>query len=195
MLGPGIYVNLDSNNSDIHTSKRFIPKKYYKGIENSKERKEQINSIKDSMESYKKGIYIDRPELKTVKTKKSNYIIDFNKAYGISIINKYDVEKLTGVTKSAQERILKKGKGAYYSSGSRPLQTSYSWAYGRLASVIMGGKARKMDQHILDDENIVIKKPPNKSMRNKLLKSKKLYLPKSRNKSGKLSRVDRTKTV
>ena len=32
--------------------------------------------------------------------------------------------------------------GAYFSGGSRPNQTPTSWALGRLASVIMGGKAR-----------------------------------------------------
>ena len=67
----------------------------------------------------------------------------------------------------AQERILKKGKGAYYSSGSRPGQSSSSWAYGRLASVIMGGKAKKYDQHILDEESITIKSPSKKYVKGK----------------------------
>ena len=58
------------------------------------------------------------------------------------------LQKKTGVSIKAQERIIKKGKGAYYSSGSRPGQSASSWAYARLASVIMGGKAKKYDQHI-----------------------------------------------
>ena len=97
--------------------------------------------------------------MKTHKSKKSNYIVQFNEAYGISITDKKAVATKTGVSIKAQERIIKKGKGAYYSSGSRPGQSASSWAYARLASVIMGGKAKKYDQHILDDENITIKKP------------------------------------
>ena len=38
--------------------------------------------------------------------------------------------------------------GAYYSSGSRPNQTPFSWGNARLASVIMGGPARKIDKKI-----------------------------------------------
>jgi len=46
--------------------------------------------------------------------------------------------------------IVRKGEGAYYSSGSRPNQTPQSWAYARLASAITGGKAAKVDYHILE---------------------------------------------
>ena len=40
--------------------------------------------------------------------------------------------------------------GAYYSSGSRPNQTPYSWGMARLYSVIMGGSARRVDKKIWD---------------------------------------------
>jgi len=50
--------------------------------------------------------------------------------------------------------IIKKGKGAFFSSGSRPNQTPFSWGLARLASVIMGGKARKVDQAIWDKYKI-----------------------------------------
>ncbi len=46
--------------------------------------------------------------------------------------------------------LVSKGRGAYYSSGSRPNQTADSWARARLASVIMGGAARKVDQKLWD---------------------------------------------
>ena len=45
----------------------------------------------------------------------------------------------------------KKGMGAYYSGGSRPNQTPFSWGLARLASVIMGGNARKVDKKIWDE--------------------------------------------
>jgi hypothetical protein len=180
LRSPGMYVELENNGSSAE-SRRFIPQKYYSGIKNPKETNKQINSLKRSISSYKEGIYVNRPNLKTYKNKKSNYITKFNNAYSVSIINKNAVEKVTGVTKKAQERILKKGKGAYYSSGSRPIQTSYSWAYARLASVIMGGKAKKVDQHILDEEGIKIKPPVRSKKGRKLTKKNKFYLQSPKN--------------
>jgi hypothetical protein len=44
---------------------------------------------------------------------------------------------------------VKKGEGAYYSSGSRPSQTAQSWGYARLASALTGGKASIIDYSIL----------------------------------------------
>ena len=46
-------------------------------------------------------------------------------------------------------QIVKKGQGAYYSSGSRPNQTAHSWGRARLASAITGGKSSQIDYHIL----------------------------------------------
>ena len=46
--------------------------------------------------------------------------------------------------------IVKKGQGAYYSSGSRPNQTAHSWGIARLASAITAGKSSVVDYHIID---------------------------------------------
>jgi hypothetical protein len=51
--------------------------------------------------------------------------------------------------KSLKE-IVKKGEGAYFSSGSRPNQTAQSWGLARLASAVTGGKAAGVDYHILE---------------------------------------------
>ena len=48
------------------------------------------------------------------------------------------------------EEIMMKAKGAYYSSGSRPNQTAFSWGLGRIASVLQGGPSRKIDKKIVD---------------------------------------------
>ena len=48
------------------------------------------------------------------------------------------------------KKIVKKGQGAYYSSGSRPNQTAQSWGLARLASSITAGKAAAVDYDILD---------------------------------------------
>jgi len=46
--------------------------------------------------------------------------------------------------------IVRKGEGAYYSSGSRPNQTAQSWGLARLASALTSGKAAAIDFDILD---------------------------------------------
>ena len=48
--------------------------------------------------------------------------------------------------------IVKKGQGAYFSSGSRPNQTGHSWGIARLASAVTGGKSAVVDYHILKKE-------------------------------------------
>jgi hypothetical protein len=57
--------------------------------------------------------------------------------------------KKTGCSLEALQHIVKKGEGAYFSSGSRPNQTGLSWGYARLASSITGGKASAVDYSIL----------------------------------------------
>ena len=47
--------------------------------------------------------------------------------------------------------MVKKGQGAYYSSGSRPNQTATSWGIARMASDITGGKAAAVDYNILEE--------------------------------------------
>ena len=46
-------------------------------------------------------------------------------------------------------KIVKKGQGAYYSSGSRPNQTATGWGYARLGSAITGAKSAIYDYNIL----------------------------------------------
>jgi hypothetical protein len=57
--------------------------------------------------------------------------------------------KKTGCTLAALKHIVKKGEGAYYSSGSRPNQTPQSWGLARLASAVTGGNAAIADYAIL----------------------------------------------
>jgi len=48
------------------------------------------------------------------------------------------------------DEIYKRGEGAYYSSGSRPGQTPYSWGQARVYSVLFNGNARKQDADIVE---------------------------------------------
>ena len=108
---------------------REVPANYLKGLK-GKEREKQIKSF-----------FVGKYRQKTsVKTKRSKHTIAFDK--------KFIHENI--ITNKGQELIIDKGKGAYYSSGSRPNQTPTSWALARLASVIMNGPARKVDKKIWD---------------------------------------------
>ena len=60
--------------------------------------------------------------------------------------------KATKCSMKGLRRMVQKGQGAYFSSGSRPNQTGHSWGYARMASAITGGKASAVDYHILKDE-------------------------------------------
>ena len=96
------------------------------------------------------------------KSKKSKYIVNFERKYCTSIRDLPAVAKVTGVPVRALKKIIEKGMGAYYSSGSRPNQNAHSWAYARLASTLTKNKAYRVDKHILDEAGVTIKPPPNK---------------------------------
>jgi len=100
---------------------------------------------------YKKHKYYTRKNVSSYKNKKSNHISNARKIYDIKNItpNKELAEK-TGCKLSALKQIVKKGEGAYYSSGSRPNQTPQSWGLARLASSITSGKAAAVDYDIIN---------------------------------------------
>lgn len=115
------------------TNPKYVPKSL-----SAADKKKQIKSIKDKT---------DRPKLKSYTSKRSSWSKKFEDKYNTKITDKTFINKNI-ISNAGIEKILLKGKGAYYSSGSRPNQTAFSWAYARLASVIMGGPARKVDKDI-----------------------------------------------
>tara|TARA_R110002153_G_scaffold164878_1_gene317336 strand:- start:492 stop:935 length:444 start_codon:yes stop_codon:yes gene_type:complete len=122
-----------------------LPKTYIpKGL-TEKDKKLQLQSIKDKK---------DRPKVESFKSKRSGWVKKFENKYKTKINDKSFINKNI-LKNKGQELIIDKGMGAYYSSGSRPNQTVYSWGYGRLASVILGGKARQIDKKIWDKYKIV----------------------------------------
>ena len=118
--------------------KTGIPKKYIPKSLSKEDKEKQVKSIKEKK---------DRPKLKSAKTKRSSFVVAFEKKYKTKITDKAFINKNILKNKGIEE-ILKKGRGAYYSQGSRPNTTPTSWALSRLASVIMGGKARQVDKNI-----------------------------------------------
>jgi hypothetical protein len=115
-----------------------IPKQYVPKSLTPADRKKQIKSIKEGK---------DRPKVDSFKSKRSSWAVKFEKKYGEKITNDAFISKNI-ISKTGINKILDKGRGAYYSSGSRPNQTADSWARARLASVIMGGPARRIDQDV-----------------------------------------------
>jgi len=125
---------------------RYLPKKLTR-----KDRKKQINMLLKSKKWYKQRKYYTRKKLQSYPNKTSKHIQNARKIYNVTKItpNK-ELASATGCSISALQQIVKKGEGAYYSSGSRPNQTSQSWGYARLASSITAGKAAAVDYDILD---------------------------------------------
>jgi len=117
---------------------RNIPPQYLAGLK-GKDREKQIKSIFEGT---------IRPKTKAPE-KRSSYVIKFEKKYNKKITDEDWIHKNI-ITRTGQGKIKDKAMGAYYSGGSRPNQTPSSWAYARLASVIVGGPARKIDKDIWD---------------------------------------------
>lgn len=126
--------------------------KYLPNLLTRRDRKKQAKELMQSRRLYKKRIYHSRPKVHSFKSKKSNHIIKAEKLYKVDKIGATDeLAKATGCTKKALAKIINKGAGAYYSSGSRPNQTAQSWGIARLASSITSGKAAAVDYTILEN--------------------------------------------
>ena len=102
-----------------------------------------------SRKAYKRGVYKNRPHLASFQSKKSSHVQRATALYGVSIFPTPELARATGCRLSALRQIVKKGEGAFYSSGSRPNQTPQSWAHARLASALTGGPASRVDFSIL----------------------------------------------
>lgn len=126
---------------------RYIPHKL-----TNKDKQKQKKMLVKSRKLYKESSYFTRPKLESFKSKPSKHIINARKIYRIkNIIPNKELSKKTGCSVKALKQIVKKGEGAYYSSGSRPNQTAHSWGYARLASAITAGKSAAVDFKILEN--------------------------------------------
>ena len=126
---------------------RYLPKKLTR-----KDRKIQSKMLLKSRRLYKKGKYFTRKVVSSFKSKKSPHILKAMKIYKVPKIGATDeLARATGCSKKALAKIINKGEGAYFSSGSRPNQTGQSWGLARLASSITSGKAAAVDYSILEN--------------------------------------------
>jgi len=127
-----------------------IPERYIPEVLSKTDYAKQKANIKKSRKLYQKGIYYQRPKVKSFKTKKSRHLEHARQLYGIQkIVPSRELAIKTKCSQKSLEKIVNKGRGAYYSSGSRPNQTAESWGIARLASAITGGKSSVIDYHIL----------------------------------------------
>ena len=103
-----------------------------------------------SKKLYKKNQYYTRKNISSYKNKESKHLLHARKIYNIqNITPNAELALKTGCKISALNQIVKKGEGAYYSSGSRPNQTPQSWGLARLASSLTSGKAAAVDYDII----------------------------------------------
>jgi hypothetical protein len=125
---------------------RYLPKRLSR-----KDKTRQSKMLMKSRRLYKKGVYYTRKAVPSFKSTKSPHIIKAMKIYNVDKIGaNSELSKATGCSKKALAKIINKGEGAYFSSGSRPNQTAQSWGVARLASSITAGKAAAVDYSILE---------------------------------------------
>lgn len=125
---------------------RYVPKNL-----TQKDRKQQLQQLAKSRRLYKRGKYYTRKRVKSFKSRKSSHLSRARDLYGVEkIVPSKELAAATGCSIDALEKIVNKGEGAYFSSGSRPNQTAQSWGYARLASAITSGNAAIVDYHIIE---------------------------------------------
>lgn len=121
-----------------------LPKKYVPASLSKEDRKKQIKSIVEGK---------IRPKVESFKSKRSRFVVAFEKKYGTKITDDKFISKNI-ISQKGIDEILDKGRGAYFSGGSRPNQTPESWARARLASVLVKGPAYKVDKKIFEKYKI-----------------------------------------
>jgi len=128
-----------------------IPVRYLPPNLSIKDKKKQLQMLLKSRKLYKKHNYFTRKRLPSYKTKTSKHITRAKKIYNVdNVIPNKELSQKTGCSLEVLKKIVNKGEGAYFSSGSRPNQTAQSWGYARLGSAITGQKAAAVDFGIIE---------------------------------------------
>ena len=127
-----------------------FPVRYLPSGLTKKDKKKQVKMLMKSKKLYKQNKYYTRKHLSSYKNKKSNHVLNARKIYNVQNVKPTkELATKTGCKLSALKKIVKKGEGAYFSSGSRPNQTAQSWGLARLASSITSGKSAAVDYDII----------------------------------------------
>jgi len=131
-----------------------IPLRYLPRHLSKKEHIQQKKELLKSRKAYRKnkGIkrFYTRKKIISFKSRPSKFVKKAMNLYHVTKIGPTpDLAKSSGCSVNTLKKIIKKGEGAYFSSGSRPNQTAQSWGIARLASSLTAGKASVIDYSIL----------------------------------------------
>lgn len=137
---------------------RRIPRRYVPSYLSLTDLEKQLKSIFTGK---------NRPALKSARERRSRWTIMAREYFGEGKTSKEDMAKILSRGNAKREReiytglseIYDKGLEAYRSSGSRPLQTSFSWAMARVFSVLFGGASREIDKYIVEKYDIPLLEP------------------------------------
>lgn len=150
------FLNLPKSKSKSKRRRRStpasVPRRYVAGLDAADERR-QREALRRSRRAYRRGKRVGRPtNLKSFRSRESPHVRRAKRLYNVDSVGaSKEYAKATGCTRSGLARIVRKGAGAYFSSGSRPNQTAQSWGRARLASATTGGNAARYDMHILEE--------------------------------------------
>lgn len=129
-----------------------FPTRYLPSLLTIKDKVKQTQMLRKSQKLYKQGKYYTRKQVPSFKSKPSKHLENARRIYKVhNVLPNPELARVTGCSIDALNKIVKKGEGAYFSSGSRPNQTAQSWGYARLASAITGGKSAAVDYKILEE--------------------------------------------
>lgn len=129
-----------------------IPKKYIPNVLTNTDAKKQNSYIKKSRKMYWKGKYFNRPKVVSYKQRKSRHVNKAKQVYNIAnVVPNKELAKKCQCSLKTLKKIVNKGRGAYYSSGSRPNQSAESWGLARLGSALTGGYSSVIDFHLLHE--------------------------------------------
>lgn len=130
----------------------MIPLRYIPYSLTKKDKQKQMKQLDKSKRLYKTHHYYTRDKIKSFTSKPSKHVINARKIYNIeNVTPSKELSLKTGCSIKVLKKIVQKGEGAYFSSGSRPNQTAQSWGHARLASSITGGKAAAVDYKIIEN--------------------------------------------
>ena len=134
-----------------------VPEKYLEGLSKS-DKKKKIKNIKKTKELLKQGKQKEAEELAkkrpTTKSKKtSSYTERFKMKFPDTPPESRKFTIATGIPKKIQTQIIKRGMGAYLSSGSRASVSSpRQWGIARLYSFYFN-KGRTFDKDLAKNIN------------------------------------------
>lgn len=128
-----------------------VPLRYLPNSLSKSDKIKYLRELTKSKKQYPKQSYYTRKTVKSFHSKPSNHIQNAKILYKVQNISPTkELAQKTGCSLASLKKIVKKGEGAYFSSGSRPNQTAQSWGLARLASSITSGKAAAVDYTILE---------------------------------------------